>query len=381
MQLNFPALVFFAILTGTLAQTNNTNGITSFLRNNDYESLASLLERYPGLISLLQSNGSKTLLAPSDTAFGNLGIDDNINVTTLELQQRFAYHILNGTIRLADFPPPGFSHLIVPTFANSSLTANNNRKQVVVLSQETDSARRKEIVEVQYSSYFPSNDDGSAAKDGPIFNNTVLIQKIDAVLHVPTNLSATIPQLGIAAFEQHLDPVELFNSTQQINAITLFAPSDQAFLDIDDAFSKTSTQQQRTIMANHLINGTILYSSQLPSSTNQTAINATSASGQTLTFTNRDGTLFVSSGNVSAKIVRSDALLDNGVIHLIDTVLFKTKLNQTAANDASASAASSTGSVSGKGSGDAKNGVTRSNIVTASALTFTALLSSLFFLV
>lgn len=381
MQLKLPIFLIFAILTGSLAQSNNTNGIISFLRDNNYKSLASLLDRYPILISLLQSNGSKTLLAPSDTAFGNLGIDDNINVTSLELQQRFAYHILNGTIRLADFPPPGFPHLIVPTFANSSLTANNNRKQVVVLSQEAESARRKEIVEVQYTSYFPSNDDGSAAKDGPIFNNTVLIQQIDAVLHVPTNLSATIPQLGIAAFEQHLDPVGLFNSSQQLNAITLFAPSDQAFLDIDDEFSKASAQQQRTIMANHLINGTILYSSQLPSSTNQTAINATSASGQNLTFTNRDGTLFVSSGNVSAKIVRSDALLDNGVIHVIDTVLFNTKLNQTAANDASASAANSTGSGSGKGSGDAKNGATRSSIFLASALTFTALFSSLFFLV
>lgn len=376
MHFKFPALLFFAILTGSLAQSNNTNGITSFLRQNNYNSLASLLERYPILISILQSNGSKTLLAPSDTAFGNLGIDDNINVTSLEVQQRFAYHILNGTIRLADFPPSGFANSIVPTFANSSLSTNNNRKQVVVLSQEQDSARRKEIVEVQYTSYFPSNDDGSAAKDGPIFNNTVLIQQIDAVLHVPTNLSATIPQLGIAAFEQHLDPVGLVNTTQELNAITLFAPSDQAFLDIDDKYSTLTTQQQRTIMANHLINGTILFSSQLPSSTNNTAINATSASGQNLTFTNRDGTLFVSSGNVTAKIVRSDALLENGVIHLIDTVLFNTKLNQTAANDASASATNSTGSNSSNG----KNSVTRSTIISASTVLVTVLTFSLLIL-
>lgn len=367
------AFLFFTILTGTFAQSNNTNGIIPFLRQNNYNSLASLLVRYPALISTLQSGGSKTLLAPSDTAFGNLGIDDNINATNSELQQRFAYHILNGTIRLADFPPSGFPHLIVPTFANSSLSSNNNRKQVVVLSQEQDSARRKEVTEVQYSSYFPSNDDGSPAKDGPIFNNTILIQQIDAVLHVPTNLSDTIPQLGIAAFAEHLDPVGLFNLTQQLNAITLFAPSDQAFLDIDDAFSKTSAQQQRTIMANHLINGTILYSSQLPSSTNHTAINATSASGQNLTFTNRDGIIFVSSGNITARIIRSDALLENGVVHLIDTVLFNTKLNQTAANDASASATNSTGS----GSGNSKNDVARSRIVTASALLVIALASGL----
>lgn len=72
------------------------------------------------------------------------------------------------------------------------------------------------------------------------------------------------------------------------------------------------------MLLNHIVNGSTIYSSDF-----STAQPPLSGSGTTLTFgTGGSGTgMTVSSGSITANIIRSDVLASNAVIHLIDKIL------------------------------------------------------------
>lgn len=82
------------------------------------------------------------------------------------------------------------------------------------------------------------------------------------------------------------------------------------------------------------INGTSYYSPELLANSSSTAF--TSASGQTFAFSSNSSGAYVTSGNggASARIVKSDVLTENGVVHVIDRVLVNLNRDETKAGDA-----------------------------------------------
>lgn len=78
-----------------------------------------------------------------------------------------------------------------------------------------------------------------------------------------------------------------------------------------------------------MINGTTLYSPLLAGSQNYT-----SAGGEGLSFNLNETGQYVTLGNTTAQIVQPDVLLPNGVVHIIDRVLFDTDSNPSAASSA-----------------------------------------------
>ncbi|KAF6752044.1 FAS1 domain-containing protein [Ephemerocybe angulata] len=137
---------------------------------------------------------------------------------------------------------------------------------------------------------------------------------------------------------------------EQARGFTLFAPGSQAFTSGVNATIQQLQNNQSAAIAffqNHYVNGSTIYSPTLTSlavnassgSSNQTIF---SAGGEPFTFSFNDTGLFVNNGNgSSARVIRPDVLVENGVIHLIDTVLFNTGSEPSAASSAfeSASAA------------------------------------------
>lgn len=93
--------------------------------------------------------------------------------------------------------------------------------------------------------------------------------------------------------------------------ITIFAPSNMAFEAVGSALKKLSTKALTSILEYHVINGTVAYSSDLGNAS------VKSAAGMDLNITVIDGAIFVN----AARVINSDILLDNGVLHIIDTVL------------------------------------------------------------
>ena len=77
-----------------------------------------------------------------------------------------------------------------------------------------------------------------------------------------------------------------------------------------------------------MINGSTVYSPLL------TGQNYTSAAGEPLSFALNATGHYVTSGNVTARIVQPDVLLPNGVIHVVDRVLVNTESDAGAASSA-----------------------------------------------
>jgi hypothetical protein len=95
--------------------------------------------------------------------------------------------------------------------------------------------------------------------------------------------------------------------------ITIFAPNNEALQNIGSALGNLSTEDITSILTYHVITeGGIGYSSTLENGTT-----LTTANGEQLTITIGDGGIFVN----NARVVASDVLIANGVVHVIDQVL------------------------------------------------------------
>lgn len=138
------------------------------------------------------------------------------------------------------------------------------------------------------------------------------------------------------------------NATYVRGGYTLFAPDNSALQSINETLFgliQTNTSAARNLIVNHIIIGSTVYSTQLlnatTNSSNSNNSNSTteeyySAAGEPLRFSSNDTGLFVTpAGNSSApavKIVRSDVLVNNGVVHVIDGVLFVLEQNEEVAS-------------------------------------------------
>jgi len=117
---------------------------------------------------------------------------------------------------------------------------------------------------------------------------------------------------------------------QGVRGLTLLVPSNQASSQISELSSNNA--ELWSILRNHIINGTTVYSSSF---VNVTYI---SAAGQYLHFNTNSSGKFVTSGDTTARITQPDVLTKNGVFHIIDRVLVNTQVNDGVASDAFESA-------------------------------------------
>ena len=76
------------------------------------------------------------------------------------------------------------------------------------------------------------------------------------------------------------------------------------------ALGMLNKTQIQTLLANHVINGTVAYSTGLASG------NYTSAAGEPFKFMSNTSGTFVMSAKSTAKIIQSDVIIANGVVHV-----------------------------------------------------------------
>ncbi len=100
--------------------------------------------------------------------------------------------------------------------------------------------------------------------------------------------------------------MERINTTPDL---TLFAPNNAAFQSIGSAVANLTREQIAAILQYHAVEGTVAYSSTLMNGTSVQTL-----AGNNLTITMDGDNVFVN----SAKVLRPDVLVANGVIHVID---------------------------------------------------------------
>lgn len=141
---------------------------------------------------------------------------------------------------------------------------------------------------------------------------------LSQVLIPPTNVNGTALQAGLDKFVSALNSTNSTDGINKKNGITIFAPNDDAFS--SDDLSKYNSSQLANILAYHVIEG-LYFSTNLTNLTSP--MNVTTEAGSNFTIDTSSNSIKLTdiSGNHTAHVIRSDILTDNGVIHIIDSVL------------------------------------------------------------
>jgi uncharacterized surface protein with fasciclin (FAS1) repeats len=243
------------------------------------------------------ANGNKTVFAPSNEAFS--AVPEEVSSNTTLLTQILSYHILNNTYTInGTMVAP--NHTIARTLlTGGGYTLPGNRSAPLVLSRNSTSAQMFDINQAN----------SNVTAMGPALAANLAVYIIDEVLSLPPNVSAAATMLfpslaGVITQTGLLDPLAA------AEGITIFAPNDAAVSAITSSLGSLNTTQISTILANHVINGSVVYSTELARS------NYTSAAGEPFTFMSNSSGAYVMSANSTAKIVQSDIIIENGVVHV-----------------------------------------------------------------
>jgi len=313
-------VIFASVVAAVIAQDNNIS-IFDLIKahtgqTDQFASMLSGSPQYQNLVQKLSGNGSEgnyTVFVPSNTALTKTlqAVGQNVDLTNI-----FLYHILNGSHYVSNFTS---GTNIVSTLLNNGtydLYPNNIGLPLVIRKNETG-------IQILYG----TNDTANVTEaDLKAANGVVYI--IDNVLTPPVSPSNTTKNAGLDRFYSALNST---NSTTYIDGkkgITIFAPDDSAFSRAN--LANLNASQIQNVLGYHVVDG-IYYS------TNLTAIpgpfNLTTEQGRNITIKNMNGDVQITdvSGNETAKIVRSDILLNNGVLHIIDVVLIPSE-NSTIPN-------------------------------------------------
>ncbi|CAO1624307.1 unnamed protein product [Jaminaea pallidilutea] len=316
---------------GSSSSMLNATALVSALRTNNLNMLANVVgNNSQALLPYLMGSGNKSIFAPQDSAFQSAGQLPTGNALT----NLIAYHIVNGTIP-DELNDDGHT-IVLSSLKQSSLA--NNRSQAIVLGgamnggnnddDDNDNNNMARIIQPSQNITFSTE---------PVRYQNIAVYPIPNVLTIPNNITAVAQALNATMLSTLLTQTNLVQPLSMAGRLTVFAPTDAAIQSVQSQIMSANMTAQQNVLANHIINGTIVYSTQLGDDDNQVN-QATSGSGQMLMFSTDDDRYQVRSGDVTANIIRSDNLLNNGVLHVIDAVLLNTASNDQAAASAASSA-------------------------------------------
>lgn len=127
-------------------------------------------------------------------------------------------------------------------------------------------------------------------------------------MSLPDTVSATGLSAGLNAAVAALVLTNLAQAVDAEGDITIFVPQNQAFRAIGSALIAASPEQLAEVLQYHVVNGTVLFSTQASNMT------VPSMQGNNITINVANETVFVN----NAKVVLPNVIVANGVVHVID---------------------------------------------------------------
>ena len=281
------------VIDKVLMPTDTPNDIPRVAQcTGDHNSLVAAVIQAE-LLETLQGDGPFTVFAPTDQAFADAGI----NLADLDTPEGKAtladillYHVVE-----ADVPASNVTECMTASAANGQPLAFTVGGGVMV------------------------NDATVTLSDVATSNG--IIHVIDKVL-TPTDTPNDLPRTAQCTGEHDnlvaaIIQAELLETLQGAGPFTLFAPTDQAFIDAGIDLDALNTPEGKAaledILLYHVVAGSV------PSSAVMECMSADAVNGQPLAFT-VDGTVMVN----DATVTTADVNTSNGVIHVIDKVLTPT---------------------------------------------------------
>ena len=127
-------------------------------------------------------------------------------------------------------------------------------------------------------------------------------------------LAAALNAGGIAVWAH--PPTDLVDTLRGDGPFTVFAPTDEAFAKLpegtlEDLLRPENKAKLQAILTSHVVAGKVMASDVLGMSSAKTV------NGRSFTISERNGSVMVD----NARVIKTDILASNGVIHVIDSVI------------------------------------------------------------
>jgi uncharacterized surface protein with fasciclin (FAS1) repeats len=213
--------------------------------------------------------------------------------------------------------------------------------------------------------YYGANYANVTSADNTASNGVIHV--INSVLIPPGNVNSTALQAGLDKFVNALNSTNTTVGINKKSGITIFAPNDDALS--SDTLSKYNSSQLANILAYHVVEG-LYFSTNLSSLTGPVNVTTEAGTNVTVDASSSGVQLTDMSGNHTAHVIRTDILTDNGVIHIIDSVLIPSQ-------NATGVPTNSTNITSSSGVGSLIYGVTSASSMAVSLTVLSALFSLL----
>jgi len=298
--------------------------------NNNFTQLAAALNA-TNLTGVLQGDGPFTVFAPTNDAFQAV-LDSNASWNTVDdipqatLTKVLLNHVVSGS-NLASATltaNPGY------TSVEATGTGSNNLSLYYNLNGNT-----LELNGGDGTTSAPRN--GADVTTADLFAQNGVVHVINKVMFLPTVVDHAIANPNFTTLVQALttetpttDFVSILSDTDEATGnapFTVFAPTNDGFQDLLDSNMNWDTLADvaaavnlPAVLQHHvLVNANVRSSGLTPNG----VTSPMTLQGQTIDITlpGTNGNIAGGSGNMGGGIIAVDVQADNGVIHVLDTVL------------------------------------------------------------
>ena len=264
-----------------------------------------LLSSTPQLYTQVKQGGV-ALLAPTNDAFAAIGLTNASTVNAAELDALLRYHVLRSVHASASFS--GTAEFFPTLLSNSKYT--NNTGGQVVKGMGVDGAST--VVSALWKQ--------SKIVTGDIYFENGLIHMIDTVLSIPEQDPQTVTAAQLSdyvALGEHTVLVKpayshLVSDFLIWKDTTILAPNSPHYSTDFTGWDDLTVEQQLEIWKYHLVNGSVLFSTDLMNGST-----FTTSAGLDFTAWVVDGEVYIN----DAKVTQPDLLQANGVIQVLDKPL------------------------------------------------------------
>ena len=315
---NFTALsLFFISFTACsnddddgMPQVVETNTIADFVAANDnYSSLAAALE-VAGLTATLDGDTNYTVFAPDNDAFAEFLSKNNFNslgeVPVDLLQQILLNHVQQGVIKSGDLSTGYISSMAVGSASSEKLSMYINTDAGVTINGV------------------------STVETADIEVDNGVIHAVDAVIGLPdiTTFATADPNFSILVAALTREPdytfVETLMATSDPAPFTVFAPTNQAFADLLEELDVTglgdiTSEVLSKTLSYHVVTGANVRSTDLSD-----GMNVGTLAAEDFTVNLGENVTITDVNERTATVIAANVQANNGVIHVIDTVLLPT---------------------------------------------------------
>lgn len=273
----------------TEPNSGQKNNIVQIAQSSGFNSLAAALE-ITGLKDDLEAEGSFTVFAPTDEAFAALletiG-QSNINDVPVEvLEKVLLYHVVPSSYKSSSLTDGSFTTLEGSDINISTIDGVKVNGVSVVMPYDVE------------------------ASNGVIHTiNQVLVPE-SIMMFVNTILEPAYFNKNFSTLVEAVVKAELVNALLEAEALTLFAPDNQAFTDAGIFPSNIDKDVLASVLTYHVVGAKVM-STQIPSS-------AVTLNGGEIFFSVTSNAAYIN-GNTMIKAV--DIESGNGVVHVINGVL------------------------------------------------------------